>query len=98
MATSNDKIYEILIDIQGRVCAIETLAPTVNELEKIVMKGSRNGSVTQPLTQRMDCVETAIKSQKDTEKEKKDNKTWFNRAIVGAIVAQSVGLLIALFK
>jgi len=94
MATSNDKIYEILIDIQGRVCSIEALAPTIQSLEKVVMKG--NG--TQPLTQRVDCIEAAMRSQKEADKEKKDGKIWFNRAIVGAIVAQSVGLLIALFK
>lgn len=94
MATSNDKIYDILIDIQGRLSTIETIAPTVHALDRIVIKG--NG--TQPLTQRMDCVETILKSQKEAEKDKKDGKTWFNRVVIGAIVAQSVGLLVALFK
>lgn len=94
MATSNDKIYDVLLDIQGRLSTIETLAPTVHMLDRIVLKG--NG--TQPLTQRMDCVETILKSQKDAEKEKKDGRVWFNRAIIGAIVAQSVGLLVALFR
>ena len=38
------------------------------------------------------------KKEKEIEKEKKDNKQWFNRLVIGAIVAQTAGLIFALVK
>ncbi len=94
MATSNDKIYEILIDIQGRVCTIETLAPTVQALEKIVLRG--NG--TQPLTQRMDSAEKYIKDQKDAVREKKDGLSKFQWILITAITGNIIGTIVSFFK
>jgi hypothetical protein len=91
---TNADIYNKLIDIEGRLSTVETFAPVVDQLQRIVIAG--NG--TQPLKERMNKVEDYIKGCKDSEKEKKDGKQWFNRLVIGAIVAQTAGLIFALVK
>jgi hypothetical protein len=46
----------------------------------------------------MNNVERYIGDCKDKEKDKKDSKQWFNRLVMGAIVAQTAGLIFALVK
>jgi ribosomal silencing factor RsfS len=94
MATSNDKIYEILIDIQGRVCSIEALVSTIQSLERIVLKG--NG--TQPLTQRMDNAEKYIKDQKDAIREKKEGLSKFQWILITALTGNIIGTIVSYFR
>jgi hypothetical protein len=91
---TNADIYNKLIDIEGRLSSVEVITPVVAELQKIVIAG--NG--TQPLKERMNNVERYIGDCKDKEKDKKDSKQWFNRLVIGAIVAQTAGLIFALVK
>ncbi len=91
---TNADIYNKLIDIEGRLSTVETFAPVVTELQKIVIAG--NG--TPPMKERMNLIEHYITDCKDKEKEKKDSKQWFNRLVIGAIVAQTAGLIFALVK
>ena len=91
---TNADIYNKLIDIEGRLSSVEGVAPVVAELQKIVIAG--NG--TQPLKERMNNVERYIGDCKEKEKDKKDSKQWFNRLVMGAIVAQTAGLIFALVK
>lgn len=98
MATSNDKIYEILIDIQGRVCAIETMSPTVAALEKIVITG--NGKL--PLQERINNIESYVDKEKqktqEVAKDKKDEGIWFKRLVLGGFVLQFIILGFSWFK
>jgi len=91
---TNADIYNKLIDIEGRLSSVEVITPVVAELQKIVIAG--NG--TQPLKERMNNVERYIGDCKDKEKDKKDSKQWFNRLVIGAIVAQTACLIFALVK
>jgi hypothetical protein len=91
---TNADIYNKLIDIEGRLSTVETFAPVVAELQRIVIAG--NG--TPPMKERVNKIEDYVKGCKDAEKEKKDGKQWFNRLVIGAIVAQTAGLIFALVK
>ena len=94
MAVSNADIFNKLIDIEGRLSTVEGIAPVVSDLQKIVIAG--NG--TPPMKERLNNIEAYVKGCKETEKEKKDGKQWFNRLVLGAIVAQTAGLIFALVK
>lgn len=91
---TNADIYNKLIDIEGRLSTVETFAPVVDQLQRIVIAG--NG--TPPMKERLNIVEKYIGDCKDKDKDKKDSKQWFNRLIIGAIVAQTAGLIFALAK
>lgn len=94
MAVSNADIYNKLIDIEGRLCTVEAIAPVVAELQKVVIAG--NG--TPPMKERLNKVEDYIKGCKDSAADKKDDNKWFKRSVIGVIVAQSIGLVFAMWK
>jgi hypothetical protein len=95
---TNADIYNKLIDIEGRLSTVETFAPVVSELQKIVIAG--NG--TPPMKERMNIVENYIKGCRDADKEKivekKDDNKWFKRSVIGVIIAQTIGIVISYIK
>lgn len=91
---TNADIYNKLIDIGERLSTLEAITPVVAELQKVVIAG--NG--TPPMKERVNKIEDYVRECKDADKEKKDGKQWFNRLVIGAIVAQTAGLIFALVK
>jgi hypothetical protein len=57
---TNADIYNKLIDIEGRLSTVETFAPVVDQLQRIVIAG--NG--TPPMKERLNIVETKTKIKK----------------------------------
>lgn len=91
---TNTDIYNKLIDIEGRLSTVETFAPVVTELQKIVIAG--NG--TPPMKERLNNVEKYIDGCRDKENDKKDDNKWFKRYVIGVIVAQTIGIIYAFIK
>jgi len=87
-----------LIDIEGRLSTVETIAPVVSDLQKIVIAG--NG--TPPMKERMNIVEAYIdkcKSEANTVAiDKKDDSKWFKRSVIGVVIVQTIGIVFAFFK
>jgi len=82
--TTNIEIYNKLISIEGRLTSIESLAPTVAALEKIIISG--NGE--KPMKERMNKVEGYIKSQQDCEGKTDDRKyAFWEKLALGALGA-----------
>lgn len=91
---TNADIYNKLIDIEGRLSTVETFAPVVAELQKIVIAG--NG--TPPMKERMNKIEDYVKGCKDAEKEKKEGLNKFQWILVTAIVGNIIATAFAYFK
>jgi hypothetical protein len=91
---TNADIYNKLIDIEGRLSTVETFAPVVTELQKIVIAG--NG--TPPMKERVNKIEDYIKVRKDVEKEKKEGINKIQLILITAVIGNVIATAFSFFK
>ena len=95
---TNDKLMEALTNLAVDIEAIKKTIEPLPEMYKDIYIG--NGHPPMRKTCRDYEEEKRCKETAKTEalKEKKDDHKWFNRAVIGALIANTTGVLFMIFK
>jgi hypothetical protein len=101
MGTSNDKIYDLLFQMNEDLAIVKGIVPTVKKLDEVV----RTGNGKPPMTQRLEEVEGYVECQKEIEKQKvidkketdekaaekkADEKSKIKLQLIGAVIGFAV--------
>ena len=78
--------------------SLNLLTSKVDKIDQVVITGNGESPLREIVKDTKNRLDGHLKDMKDCEKEKKDNKVWFNRLVIGAIVAQSIGLLFLIMR
>jgi len=78
--------------------SIERLTGKVNKIDEVVITGNGDEPLKQTVRDTKNKLDCHLDEMKTIDKEKKDNRTWFNRLVIGAIVAQTVGWIFLIVK
>jgi hypothetical protein len=99
---SNDKIYSLLVNISERLISVEGIVPKVNDMFKDIYIGNGERPIRDEIREWRFDKDAATKLKKDCESDKKDDKKWLKRLLIGGAIGifltQSAAFIVAFIK
>jgi hypothetical protein len=102
MTASNDTIYNLLIKMSEKMSVFDNLVPTINAMYKDFYIGNGEHAFRDEIREWRTDKNAAIKAQLDCVADKKDDKKWLKRLLIGGAIGifltQSGAFIFAFIK